>query len=101
MTHNESPLDSGIRPMLKQLTIRGFDDELERALRELAERTGTSLNKAALLLMRRGAGQAESDSSGVIGSSLDEFFGVWSKEEAEEFLAAVKDLRKIDPELWK
>ncbi len=89
--------------MLKQLTIRGFDDELERSLRELAAETGLSLNRAALLLMRRGAGQAEpaaAADSGIIGSSLDEFVGVWSKEEEREFLETLDIFEQIDPELW-
>ena len=41
---------------MKQLTVRGFDDELAEAIRQLARRDGTSLNQAALKLLRRGAG---------------------------------------------
>lgn len=87
--------------MLKQLTIRGFDEELERALRDLAKETGLSLNRAALLLMRRGASRGEAKNEELIGNSLDEFFGVWSKEEAEGFDEAVKELRRIDWEMWE
>jgi len=87
--------------MLKQLTIRGFDTDLERTLRELARETGLSLNKAALVLMRRGARQASSGPRQVVGSSLDDFIGVWSRVEETELLDAVKDLRKVDPEIWE
>jgi hypothetical protein len=41
---------------MNQLSLRGFDKEIERRIRELARREGVSLNKAALILMRRGAG---------------------------------------------
>ncbi len=41
---------------MTQLTLRGLDPELEKRLRELAARDQLSLNKAALKLMRRGAG---------------------------------------------
>ena len=87
--------------MLKQLTIRGFDADLERKLREVASATGLSLNKAALLLMRRGAGRAAEETPPLVGSSLDDFIGVWSKAEEEELLDAVGDLRRIDPEIWE
>ena len=41
--------------VMDQLSLRGFDKELARRIRELARREHVSLNKAALLLMRRGA----------------------------------------------
>lgn len=41
---------------MKQLTIRGFDDELSERIRREAEEEGISLSKAALRLLRRGAG---------------------------------------------
>ena len=44
---------------MKQLTVRGLGDELARAIRRLASRDGTSFNRAAVKLMRRGAGLAE------------------------------------------
>lgn len=46
---------------MKQLTVRGFDDELTRRIRQLASRKGISLNRAALRLLRRGAGLGEPD----------------------------------------
>jgi len=37
---------------VKQLTVRGFDKELERRLRDVARTKGVSLNQAALILLR-------------------------------------------------
>ena len=57
-------------------TVRGFDDELAEAIRQLARRDGTSLNQAALKLLRRGAGLPDGQGDGRnIGSALDDLFG--------------------------
>jgi len=86
---------------MKQLTIRGFDEQLERSLRELAEDHQISLNRAALALMRRGAGlSARRESTDTVGSALDTFIGVWSDEDEAELLRALEPLEQIDPELW-
>jgi hypothetical protein len=94
---------------MKQLTLRGFDEELEGRLEKLARERSISLNRAALLLMRRGAGLATlSDHSGdqsagapTIGSALDRFVGVWSEDEEREFLCSIDDLDRVDSELWE
>ena len=49
---------------MKQLTVRGFDDELAEAIRQLARRDGTSLNQAALKLLRRGADLSDGQGDG-------------------------------------
>lgn len=86
---------------MKQLTIRGLDEGLERRLRELAAEKQISLNRAALALMRRGAGlSVRRESAGTVGSTLDKFIGVWSVEDERELLWALEPLEQIDPELW-
>lgn len=37
---------------------------------------------------------------GVIGNSLDQYMGIWSAEEADEFLRAIKVFEEIDESLW-
>ena len=87
---------------MKQLTLRGFDLELERKLRVLARREGISLNQAALRLLRKGAGVAHGpEETDTVGSSLDELIGTWSDKEFEEFTAAVEDFQKVDESLWQ
>lgn len=87
---------------MKQLTVRGFDKELTKRVREMARRFDISLNRAALRLMRMGAGLEDGDRPPrVIGESLDRFFGTWSKEEVKQMEEATKDFERIDPELWK
>ena len=89
--------------MVNQLTLRGFDRDLERRLREVARQRQISLNKAAILLLRRGAG-LEPDEAGaadVIGDSLDHLIGSWTAEEAREFEDAVAVFENIDDEIWR
>ena len=85
-----------------QLTIRGLDAETEARLRGIAENRGISLNKAAILLMRKGAG-VKHDQAGpeVVGHSLDAFIGSWTHEAEAEILQAVSDLNTLDETLWQ
>ncbi len=87
---------------MHQLTLRGFDDELRRSLQQLARSQGLSINKAALLLLRRGAGLEEPVSrSVVVGDSLDHLIGTWSEDDAAEFTAAVASCEQIDESFWQ
>lgn len=93
---------------MKQLTLRGFDDGLKHRLEELAQTHSISLNRAALILMRRGAGLVAKDlspeaiggSAPPIGSGLDRFVGVWSEDDERDFLESIASLENLDPELW-
>ncbi len=87
---------------MRQMTIRGFDRRLERYLRELASERGISLNRAALAVLRRGAGlEPEQRRGRGVGAALDRFVGCWSSDEEREFLAAIEPLEQIDPDLWR
>jgi len=87
---------------MKQLTIRGFGDDLERVLIRVSREEGISLNKAVLRLLRRGAGlESDREPGNVVGSSLDHLLGTWSADDERSFDEAVEPLGRIDPELWK
>ena len=87
---------------MKQLTVRGFDDDLERSIRQLARREGISLNQAALKLLRRGAGLPDGQGDGrTIGDALDDLFGSWSTDEAEAFDAALDVFESVDESAWR
>lgn len=86
---------------MKQLTLRGFDKELERRLKQLAERENLSLNKTVLLLLRKVTGlEATPVPANRVGDSLEEFIGVWSPAEQQEFNAATRVFEEIDEALW-
>jgi hypothetical protein len=87
---------------MKQLTVRGFDKDLERRLRDVAKTRGVSLNQAALILLREGAGlDMPRRRANMVGDSLDALIGSWSKAEESEFLRAISVLEEIDPSLWR
>ncbi len=86
---------------MKQLTIRGFDPALQQHLHKLAQEEGLSLNKAALLLLRRGAGlDSPKHSTNKVGNTLDHLIGAWSQEEEETFLQTLAPLDQIDKTFW-
>ena len=87
---------------MTQLTVRGFDEELAEKIRSLARREGISLNKAALRLLRCGAGLGESQAeAGRVGPSLDHLCGTWSEKDEREFLEAVSRTGQVDEEMWR
>jgi hypothetical protein len=87
---------------VQQLSIRGFDKELERRIRQLARRERISLNRAALVLMRRGAGIVESpDASATVGDALDSFVGRWSATDERRLLDSIAACETVDPDLWR
>ena len=86
---------------MNQLTLRGFDDELSTIMHSLARQEGISLNQAALRLLRKGAGITDRKGNpNAIGSSLDDLFGVWSRDEAEGFDAAIEVFETVDESAW-
>ena len=86
---------------MKQLSLRGFDDELWKQIRQLAKNKGISLNKATLLLLRKGAGLTKSkEAPAEVGDSLDHLIGKWSKQEENDFLKSVEAFEKVDERLW-
>lgn len=87
---------------MNQLTLRGFDKELEQRIQQLAKQEHISLNKAALRLMRRGSGlDRETPDSHEIGDQLDEFIGSWSPAEAADFDKAIAVFEQVDAEQWR
>ena len=87
---------------VNQLTIRGFDNELERKIQQLARRESISLNRAVLKLLRRGAGLGDQAvHANTVGASLDRLIGTWTAEETIEMDRALEHLSRIDEAMWK
>jgi hypothetical protein len=84
-----------------QLTLRGLDPRVLREIRRIARVNGISLNKAALLILRRGAGIEEAEPGRSVGTGLDRFIGSWTAAQAREFSCSTQALEQIDGELWK
>ncbi len=87
---------------MNQLTIRGFGEDLRHEIEALARKRGISLNRAAVLLIRRGAGLDDDRAHlKVIGDSLDEFIGSWTAGDEAKFLGTIEAMEQIDDELWR
>ncbi len=82
---------------MNQIVLSGFGDDLAATIRDHAEREQISTELAALSLLRQGAGLDRTENgSGKIGSSLDDFIGTWTEEEAAEVQSALREMRAID-----
>ena len=102
MSQNESEYEPLKETCMKQLTVRGFDEELSASLRSLAEREGISLNQAALKLLRMGAGLAdEARGTDIIGSALDHLIGTWTPSESDEMDSALREFETVDESTWQ
>ncbi|NTW60600.1 MAG: hypothetical protein HGB21_16160 [Nitrospirae bacterium] len=87
---------------MKQITIRGIPVDVQKAVKKEAARKKTSLNKALVSLLERGAGTAATEKKTPVQyHDLDHLAGLWAKEEAAEFDKALDAQRKIDEGLWK
>jgi hypothetical protein len=87
---------------MKQITIRGIPEVVEKAVRKEADRRGVSLNKAIISLLERAAGTKALDKQKrILRHDLDHLAGMWSREEAASFDKILKYQRKVDAELWK
>jgi hypothetical protein len=75
---------------------------LEQEIKSLAKSRGWSLNKAAVHLMKQGAGLTNEPELMRIGDSLDAFIGSWTKDESKAFDERIKDaFESVDEDLWR
>jgi plasmid stability protein len=84
---------------MKAITLRNIPPEIAKVVRRRAAEKGQSLNKAVLELVAEGAGLKPRPKKR--NTDFDEFFGRWSKKEADAFDRHLREIRKIDPEVWK
>lgn len=88
---------------MKAITVRNLPREVAQAIRDKARKQGLSLNRtiASLLAQATGHGEEKRKRKRVLHHDLDRFFGVWSKEEADEFDEALREERQIEQDMWK
>lgn len=77
------------------LTLRNIPSEIAEALERESERSQTSLDEAAIVLLRR-ALEVEDEGNGLV-----ELAGTWTEEEFQRFEKAVAITEQIDEELWR
>lgn len=87
---------------MRQITLRGIPDEIERMIKKEAQRKGLSLNKAFVALLESAAGlKVKENRKRTLYHELDHLSGIWAKEEAESFERSLAFQREIDEDLWK
>ena len=77
------------------ISLRNLPPEVEKAILETSQREGISRNKATLRLLQASLRKP------AINSDFDDFIGTWSDAEADEFNAALAEIRKVDPADWE
>ncbi|HIJ81653.1 MAG TPA: antitoxin [Desulfuromonadales bacterium] len=82
------------------MTLRGIDEPLAQALKELARKQGISLNALALRLIREATG-IDKQKRTQLHYDLDALAGTWSKEDEIAFQFATQSLETVDAEMWK
>jgi hypothetical protein len=84
---------------MKSITIHGIDKETENLIKERAKSAGTSVNKVVKELLAKALG-LDKDKPDRRDDFLD-LFGVWTEDDEQAFLAAVKDLEIVEPGDWR
>lgn len=84
--------------MIRQMTLRKIPDEIEEGLRAKAEKTGSSLNQTAIMLLEKALGIREADAP---KRDLSRFLGQWSREECEAFEQNTHLFEQIEDEVWQ
>ena len=89
---------------MKAITLRNVPPPVERAIKQKAKRERLSLNRAVVELLEEAAGRPAGKTAGPRGAlhyDLDKYAGAWTKKEAEEFNAALKQQRRVNPKDWE
>jgi hypothetical protein len=83
---------------MANLSLRGCDEDLVRALKELSARDGLSVNRLILKILKDallGAGKKP-----LRYDDLDSLAGTWTAAEADAFDNDTSSFGQIDNELW-
>jgi hypothetical protein len=88
------------KEVLMTITVR-LPGEVEKAIRDKAKKEGLSLNRTMAELLAQALGQGAGTGKKKLHHDLDKYAGLWSKEEADEIDEAIKEQRRIEPDMWK
>ena len=83
---------------MTQITLRGMDTEMEQDIREMARKSGKSLNRVILDMIYEHTGHRKRIPP---ADSLRSLAGGWSEGDASEFLESIKSWDQIDEEMWR
>jgi hypothetical protein len=83
---------------MNAITVRNLPPAVAKAVKEKARKEKLSLNRAIVRLLEEATG--EKRTAKVIHHDLDHLAGTWSEEEYQQVMAALREQRQIDPEMW-
>jgi hypothetical protein len=77
------------------ISLRNLPQEVEQAIQDTSRREGISLNKATIRLLEASLRKPARN------NDFDEFCAQWSTDEADQFDAALLQMRQVDPADWE
>jgi hypothetical protein len=77
------------------ISLRNLPPDVEEAITRKSREDGLSLNKATARLLEHAIRKPERN------KDFDEFFGAWTRSEADQFDLVLEDIRKVDPVDWQ
>ena len=83
---------------MRQITVRGIPEDLQRELQSRARANGESLNKSVIRLLKQAVGLDRPEKK---KRDLSTLAGKWESGEAAEFERNVRVFEAIDEDLWK
>ena len=86
---------------MKNFTVRGVDDALDKKLREKARESGMSMNQFVISVLKERLGLKKEKKFTAVHSDLDRLFGKWSAEEFQRIQGKIDSERGVDADLWK
>ncbi len=85
---------------MKTLSLRGVDEDLADNLDKIAKKTGASINKTVLEILRKSVG-SNPKAREMVYRDLDNLAGTWTERNLQQFKKGTKHFEVIDKELWK
>ena len=86
---------------MANISLRGIDEETAARLKEEAKRRRVSVNALILNLVKDGVEASSRMRRRHVYNDLDALAGTWTAKEASQFLKAIADFERVDPELWR
>ena len=84
---------------MNPITLRNLPPAVASTIRRRVREKRMSFNRAVISLLEEGLGLRER--AATMYHELDDLGGVWAREEAETFQAALREQRTIDPDVWR
>ena len=83
-----------------EMTLRGVDDRMAKALKEKAKKDGNSVNATLIKILRESLGM-EKKKRNIVYDDLDHLAGTWTNKDYREFSKKIADFEMVDKKMWK